>query len=234
MNTRVKPQSPSQYSMAITKEATPTRERKANAEMEGGGLFFSSKRRRAVQAALVVAGAAAVVTALCAYGVAPNWLDTTATAWGGANNEDGSDEKSAAVSRPNIDVHPLLLLPLPMALLRQNASLTDYYPKFPNRSFLGNCSCLNPTSNTRECCSRTIRRSHKMGSVMTTHLFESYQPEIRKIWDPESHNYTQDIPSTDYRDAILLRNLFDSLVSGYLYHSRYVLYRMHPSRCYFF
>jgi len=117
------------------------------------------------------------------------------------------------------------LLPQPMALLRQNVSLLRIsYPSIQSaahrRQFSGNCSCLNPQSPSEECCSRSFFRTHKMGSVMTNHLFERYKPTIRKVWDPHSHAYAETgPPTTDFRDVLLLRNLWDALASGYLFHS---------------
>jgi len=116
--------------------------------------------------------------------------------------------------------HQTVLLPTPMALLRQNYSLATYhlYANFSeNRNFSGDCSCRNPRSSSAQCCSRVLRRTHKMGSVMSTFLFRSF-PEIGTVWDPAYYNYTTSLPTTDYRDVLLIRNLFDSLVSGYLFH----------------
>ena len=113
-----------------------------------------------------------------------------------------------------------------MALLKQNIPLETYFTTYAtsydgptSRLLDGDCSCLNPQSDSHRCCYRSLRRTHKMGSVMTRSLFNEYEPPIRKVWAPETFNYTEGRPATDYRDVLVIRNIFDSIVSGYLFHS---------------
>lgn len=148
------------------------------------------------------------------------------------HNESSHDEYQY-YSQSSVHVDKPLLLPTSMALLRQSLSFESYYAHYPIlnnpdrrrqqvREFsTGDCSCLNPRSDSGKCCTRTLKRTHKMGSVMSNHLFDEYVPVITKIWDPDSETYNMMIepPRIDYRDVLLLRNIYDALVSGFLYHS---------------
>jgi len=107
----------------------------------------------------------------------------------------------------------------PLALLKQYIPLAEFY-RFPHpRNFTGECSCLNPNS-TLECCSRTFRRSHKMGCVMSMNLLEQYPGQYRLAAEPKFFTYNLGLPETDYRDVIVLRDLYSSILSGYLYHAK--------------
>lgn len=74
------------------------------------------------------------------------------------------------------------------------------------------CSCDNALA-TSECCQRVVRPSHKMGYVLSWEIFQNF---------PLTINVTQDkrweLPDTDYRDVIVTRDWYESIISGYLYH----------------
>jgi hypothetical protein len=90
---------------------------------------------------------------------------------------------------------------------------------------LPNCSCDNPRASL-ECCQRTVRSSHKMGYILTRDLIHSMQQKTSQNEGKSplvSLQVTQDkrweLPTTtDYRDVLVVRNVYDALVSGYLYH----------------
>ena len=93
------------------------------------------------------------------------------------------------------------------------------------------CSCnatLNvPEQHSQLCCQRRLFAGHKMGTFMQTE-FES-EMNANNIYigafdawpDGRDVPYIKDHllePKIDYRDGIILRNIYDSLISGYLYH----------------
>ena len=74
------------------------------------------------------------------------------------------------------------------------------------------CSCMN---SSPRCCERSILRDHKFGTFLLTNLFDR----------PQGINFSSiDVPSlpddrsADYRHVVLFRSLYESMVSGYLYH----------------
>lgn len=72
------------------------------------------------------------------------------------------------------------------------------------------CSCMNPAAS-RDCCQRVVRRTHKQGYVLTRELFnnKSY-PGI-----DVTQSFRTTIPvNTDYRDVIITRDWYESIVSG--------------------
>lgn len=75
------------------------------------------------------------------------------------------------------------------------------------------CSCLN-TNAPKKCCVRTIHRTHKFGWALAETLFgPANGVQIRRSepkYFPSKEN--------DYRNVLLTRNVYDAIVSGYLYH----------------
>jgi len=108
-----------------------------------------------------------------------------------------------------------VLLPVAMDLLRRGYPVDTVYNFGPTREFEGECSCRNPRAEY-ECCERRIRRAHKMGTVMTKKMFDKHR--IKKPCRPYEFAYHDRLPDVDYRDVLLMRNIYDSLVSGYLFH----------------
>lgn len=50
-------------------------------------------------------------------------------------------------------------------------------------------------------------------------MWDTFKPYIRKTSDPPQYTYhVSGPPSLDYRDVYLFRDLYDSIVSGFLYH----------------
>jgi len=93
------------------------------------------------------------------------------------------------------------------------------------------CSCRNPNAKYFNCCQRRFGRTHKMGCLMTEHLFDQYKPQIRKITEPSQFQHVSvydisgrtagDLDTSsarlgdiDFREILLFRNIYDSLVSG--------------------
>ena len=95
-----------------------------------------------------------------------------------------------------------------------NSSSDEDNPKPSNNSpYSPHCSCWNSTASP-SCCHRLILRQHKFGYMITQQLFKPFNPIIqrRNIHPKELLN------DTDYRHVVITRNLYSSLVSGYLYH----------------
>lgn len=100
----------------------------------------------------------------------------------GGDDDDNFDAREMEVllqqlnSNSSTSYEPILFaFARPMAMLRQNISLRTVY-KFPRRNFSGSCSCSNKNA-TLECCSRTFRRSHKMGCVRETGVLPCFVVE---------------------------------------------------------
>ena len=91
------------------------------------------------------------------------------------------------------------------------------------RSVLG-CTCLNSYAEYGPCCKRVIYRSHKMGSVLVSQLLRKFglsQNVMVTDQIPMPRNFSfQQEQTLHQRDAVVIRNLQDSIVSGYLYHKQ--------------
>ena len=104
-----------------------------------------------------------------------------------------------------------------------NYSKKIYNGTVPDDKLRGDCSCRNPTS-MKECCQRILFRRHKMGHVLTNTLLIDYEPQIqldprRELNNDPQQHLTPFYPTNkDYRIVILWRDMYSSLVSGYLYH----------------
>lgn len=149
-----------------------------------------------------------------------------------SSNRNNNNNKSPVNKKKKNDGS---LLPRPMQLMRDGTPLHTEY-KYRNAGInrlrdgklTGECSCQNPKSNFKKCCKRRILRTHKMGCVMTKDLFDAYDGssssqsqaggQIRRVTEPHSYTYTKGLPRQDFRDVLVLRNLYDAIVSGYLYH----------------
>lgn len=95
--------------------------------------------------------------------------------------------------------------------------------QFPNSSC--SCCCYNFNADF-QCCERTFRPSHKMGFYATLSLMRQLgyvygtnkidmQQGFRRIDWP---NFGKPENEVDYRDVVVTRNIFEALISGYLYH----------------
>ena len=82
------------------------------------------------------------------------------------------------------------------------------------------CSCLNPQA-AFECCQRVVHSWHRMGFDYTRNLFRT------KALEPQQHlsilfskgKVRERLGTTaDYREVIVGRDVYDAIVSGYLYH----------------
>jgi len=108
----------------------------------------------------------------------------------------------------------------------------------------GACSCRNPKSG-RDCCIRFLRRNHKMGFELVKELaiggklggvLANYNdnselresatkrraPVIDLSYGPRTGSFLTDpdfaSAKQDFRQVVVMRNLYRSLISGYLYH----------------
>lgn len=78
-----------------------------------------------------------------------------------------------------------------------------------------NCSCI---SAGRLCCRRNIYRTHKMGYELVQKLYSGLS-EVTQASLPEALSSSFFvIPTKDTRNIVVVRNMDDALVSGYLYH----------------
>lgn len=73
------------------------------------------------------------------------------------------------------------------------------------------CSCWDKGD---ECCDRKILRAHKMGVVLIRDLIQNPLGISSYIIHPSVLNH----PQNDYRHAVITRPIYDSIISGYLYH----------------
>jgi len=102
-----------------------------------------------------------------------------------------------------------------MATLRFNDQVSQAKSKKQGRSssLMAKCSCWNNTSD--ECCDRKILRAHKMGVVLIRDLIQNpFHVESAIIHPSRIANQTK----PDYRHVVITRPIYDSIISGYLYH----------------
>ena len=129
-----------------------------------------------------------------------------------------------------------ILVPLAMMLMNESVAVQSVYDVIPNRIDAivsdNKCSCVvaaasnnnnnnNATFSSKKCCKRGLFRTHKMGFALGETLFQNspYQKYIQLYQAVQDNLYnTSFLPQKDYRDVIILRNIYDALVSGYLYH----------------
>ncbi|GKY94560.1 hypothetical protein MPSEU_000421600 [Mayamaea pseudoterrestris] len=79
------------------------------------------------------------------------------------------------------------------------------------------CSCFNSTTATSPdpCCGRFYIRGHKMGIQLVSLLFPTFHFDNRYV--PLNAKHYVD---SDLRVAVVLRNVYEAIVSGYLYHKQ--------------
>jgi len=95
------------------------------------------------------------------------------------------------------------------------------------------CSCHgtnsnSTSSNNKKCCVRYLHVMHKMGFVMTQggnmpEVAPYYKDKsiIRSAPDLNRHRHIDLLDfsgAKDYRDVFIFRNIYDAIVSGYVYH----------------
>lgn len=84
------------------------------------------------------------------------------------------------------------------------------------------CSCWNSTANER-CCHRRMHVAHKMGWFLADGYYDFVNIHPNRTNGRVHKNEYPPIgdakrPQSDYRHIYLVRNIYDALVSGYLYH----------------
>lgn len=102
--------------------------------------------------------------------------------------------------------------------------------KFIQANNITTCSCeVNATKSKLSplCCQRRVFSGHKMGTFLQMSLEDKFKEHSIEKADFDEFPNGRDIPYIkdhllqpviDYRDVIILRNIYDSLISGYLYH----------------
>jgi len=122
---------------------------------------------------------------------------------------------------------PSKLLPAALSLLRRGVPLESAIA-YPNRNFTTStssfeytegCSCLNPKAKYGTCCKRHYRVSYLMNIPQSSSFIEKQRKLARVIdnYSPDSHSLLG-IPTADYRDVLVLRNMYDAVVEGYVAH----------------
>ena len=76
------------------------------------------------------------------------------------------------------------------------------------------CNCLVDTNGRGPCCVRYYRRPHKMGNIQSLSLLPDGVRDLIRITSSEFLTHS---PPYDYRDVVLVRDLYDAVISGYLY-----------------
>ncbi|GKZ00931.1 hypothetical protein MPSEU_001044600 [Mayamaea pseudoterrestris] len=77
------------------------------------------------------------------------------------------------------------------------------------------CNCVTDMNGRGPCCVRYYRRPHKMGNIQSLQLL----PEgVRDLIRITSSEFLKRSPAYDYRDVVLVRDLYSAVISGYLYH----------------
>lgn len=82
------------------------------------------------------------------------------------------------------------------------------------------CNCLRTTvldGWAGTCCSRTLRHAHKMGNHLAREAL------THQVWSNlriATDTFRYEKPEHDYRDAIIVRDMYSTIISGYLYHKK--------------
>lgn len=80
------------------------------------------------------------------------------------------------------------------------------------------CSCTGSLQKIASCCDRRIIRVHKMGYALISKLFGAHgNIKTSSLPNPVTSSFF-DERDVDYRYVVVIRNLYDALISGYLYH----------------
>ncbi|GKZ01307.1 hypothetical protein MPSEU_001081700 [Mayamaea pseudoterrestris] len=76
------------------------------------------------------------------------------------------------------------------------------------------CSCFQPS---RECCERLLLCNHKFGFILSKNLYGPFNHDISRM-HINLGSFPNSTAAKDYRHVVLVRNMYDAIVSGYLYH----------------
>jgi hypothetical protein len=76
---------------------------------------------------------------------------------------------------------------------------------------------LQRMRESRKCCRRASLTAHKMGTVLTNGFFMSMGDDVERHVEITPDAFPAD-DGADYRHVVTARNLYDSIVSGFLYH----------------
>jgi hypothetical protein len=76
------------------------------------------------------------------------------------------------------------------------------------------CNCIVDDNGRGPCCVRYYRRPHKMGNVQSLQLLPD---GVRNLIRITSSEFVTSKPLYDYRDVVLVRDLYSAILSGYLY-----------------
>jgi len=129
------------------------------------------------------------------------------------------------------------LLPLTLDVLRRGDDLDRYY-NFTEPTWNHTCSCKSPPGPpdvAEQCCVRFSQTYHKMGYLLSMSIrrlkllpisYINYPRlgRIKGLQSPWSNRFPvyphKDVPrDVDFRTVLMIRNIYDSIISSYLYHS---------------
>jgi len=132
--------------------------------------------------------------------------------------QDGAGQMNIPTLKQQSLLSSSRMFPAPVTFLRSNIPL-EVAMVFPNRQFSGECSCQNPKAKLK-CCARRYRIAYKMRLPRDEmDDFIRRQDGLARLVDyPLDYNYLDAVPWKDYRDVLVLRNIYDTLVGGYRAH----------------
>jgi len=203
---------PIEYHEVFDDEGLPT----TNLNVAGGGVDIGADVRRSARGTLAKALAASCLILT------------------GGSLVISSTRTSAHLLIDDILVNEILmehppstqLFATPVALMRNGIPLEEIYSwRLPTTTETRDeaCSCQNPQA-TPQCCKRVVQRGHKMGHILLSQIFSQFKDDIRlRVLKPKANQYLEDdyvveLPKEDFRHILVMRNIYDSLVSGYQYH----------------
>lgn len=76
------------------------------------------------------------------------------------------------------------------------------------------CNCVVDNNGRGPCCVRYYRRPHKMGNIQSLELLPDGVRDLIRITSSDFLTRPQEY---DYRDVVLVRDLYSAIISGYLY-----------------
>jgi len=163
---------------------------------------------------------------------APDATDARASLQQHDDAQPAGNAEQQRAEQPRPEPSTLLLMQI-TDVYRRNGSIGDYF-RLPKPFEYNNstaCSCNNPRSKF-DCCERLIYRPHKMGFMLSQEIASKYKPlvqrsDTKRNYKTTSKNLSNLFP-VDHRSVLLMRNIYSSLVSGYLYHAKGTTIRRIP------
>lgn len=202
----------------------------------------SSSRNSRLTHASPMDGGLKLIYVLCAFflfSVIAMFRERTRIPWSHEFDRAGYPQNSATSNLSSPDMQhkvswTILIMPPGKELLdpiierwRQGNQVTPESIAIqpPDPTLLKNCSCWTVQPELWEfrkhvplnaCCDRMYLRGHKMGVQLSSLLFRAFP--IHNRYQPLNLEHWSYNTASDWRVALVLRNIYEALVSGYLYH----------------